>query len=128
MTEKMREILEKAISALRTTTAYQIRTRPADGSGGRCAFGVVAEAFGCPIRILHDKMAPSTRTNEWLAREIGRDETRVLWTNTYIRNDTGRTFTEIADALEELRFEATAAELEKLLAEELAEKPEAVLA
>ncbi len=38
-----------AVHALRTTTAHQITAMCADYSGGRCAVGVIAEAFGCNV-------------------------------------------------------------------------------
>jgi len=41
-----RSTLDRAVHALRTTTAPQIKGMPSDEDGGRCALGVIAEELG----------------------------------------------------------------------------------
>ncbi len=81
-----------AVHALRTTTAHQIIAMCADHAGGRCAVGVIAEAFGCNVTDM------TVDPYDYVERY------GIRYHSIYIRNDgIGRhyhTFTEIADWLE----------------------------
>jgi len=82
-----------AAHALRTTTATQITAVCADTHGGRCAVGVIAEAFGCNVTAWD--VDPY-----WCVEELG-----IRWRRIYQMNDGAggqrRTFAEIADYLEQ---------------------------
>lgn len=78
-------------STLRTTTAHQITGLCADNTGGRCAVGVIAEAFGC------DPTDPCTDPYEYIQRY------GIRYAPIYRMNDFHHhTFAQIADYLETL--------------------------